>query len=382
MPRTNPNILAINPGSTSTKIAVYCGAVSQFARTVRHADGELAVFRGKSILEQTDFRQAVITRELEDSGFCVEDLDAVAGRGGLLHPIASGTYRVNEAMLAELREAKRGEHAANLGAFLAKDIADRAKAHAYIVDPVSVDEWPPCARLSGSPLVERQSLSHALNTKAAAKRYAGEQAKNYNDLRLIVAHMGSGTSISAHEGGRMIDVADPSEEGPFSAERAGSLPVRRLVQLCFNGKLTQAQIEDHLLRTGGLYAYLGTKNLEEIERRIAAGDAYATLVYDAMAYQISKEIGAMAAVLHGRVDAVLLTGGMAHSKMLTTKLQVAVQWIAAVAIYPGEDELQALAEGVLRVWRGEEAAIEFLPAADRELVASAAVSGLPPRVYA
>ena len=278
----------------------------------------------------------------------------MVGRGGLLPPIASGTYLVDAAMLEELRLAKRGEHAANLGAFLAEDIAKKAGVHAYVVDPVSVDEWPTHARLSGSTLLERQCLSHALNSKAVAKRYARERGKAYESLRLIVAHLGSGVSISAHEGGRMIDVTNSREEGAFSPERAGSVPAMQLVDLCFSGKYTQAQIEALLFREGGLCSYLGTKDLREVEQRIDSGEERAALVYRSMVYQIAKEIGAMGAVLAGKVDAVVLTGGLANSQRLVSAVSGRVDWIAPIVLYPGEDELQALMEGALRVLRNEE----------------------------
>ena len=238
----------------------------------------------------------------------VARLNAVVGRGGLLPPLASGTYEVNDAMLEELRQARRGEHASNLGAYLAQAIAEKAGVAAYVVDPVSVDEWDDVARLSGSALLERQSLSHALNSKAVAKRYAREQGKAYESLRLIVAHLGSGISVSAHEGGRMVDVSNPREEGAFSPDRAGGVPAMQLVDLCFSGKYSRAQVEGLLFREGGLYSYLGTKDLVEVERRISSGDERARLVFAAMVYQIAKEIGAMATVLSGRVDACAVDG--------------------------------------------------------------------------
>ena len=276
------------------------------------------------------------------------------GRGGLLPPLTSGTYVVNQDMLDELRQARRGEHASNLGAFLAWGIAQKAGIEPYVVDPVSVDEWPPIARLSGSALLERQCLSHALNSKAVAKRFARECGRPYESLQLIVAHLGSGISVSAHKRGLMVDVTNSREEGAFSTERAGSVPVMQLVNLCFSGQYSQKQVEALLFRDGGLYSYLGTKDLLEVERRIAACDPAAETAFDAMAYQIANEIGAMAAVLRGRVDALLLTGGMAHSRNLVAKLSEYVSWIAPITTYAGEDELQALAEGALRVLRRQE----------------------------
>ena len=368
MPAAEFKILAINPGSTSTKFAVYCDERPCVVKNLRHSDADLAPFRGRHILDQRQFRSAQIEAVLREDvdglapSFGAKggiELHAVVGRGGLLPPLTSGTYAVNQAMLEELRAARRGEHAANLGAFLAHTIAQKAGVEAYIVDPVSVDEWPDIARLSGSALLERQCLSHALNSKAVAKRYARERGQSYNALRLIVAHLGSGISVSAHKAGRMIDVTNSREEGAFSTERAGTVPVMQLVDLCFSGKYTRQAVEALLFREGGLQSYLGTKDLIAVEKRVATGDTRAAMVFDAMVYQIAKEIGAMATVLRGQVDAVLLTGGMAHSERLIATLRERIGWIAPVAIYPGEDELQALVEGVLRVLRGEEPALSF-----------------------
>ena len=349
----------MNPGSASTKFAVYEGELEVLVRNVRHSESEMAKFKGRPILEQSGYRSGLIEAELTAAGIPISSLSAVAGRGGLLRPLASGTYRVNSEMLDELRRAERGEHASNLGAVLAEGIARRANVSAYVVDPVSVDEWPEIARLSGSAVLDRQCLSHALNTKAVAKRYAREHDGKYADLRLVVAHAGSGISVSAHAGGRMIDVTNSREEGAFSTERAGTVPCMKLVHMCFSGKYTAREIENMLFREGGLASYLGTKDLQEVERRIGEGDERAKLVYDAMVYQIAKEIGAMATVLRGRVDAILLTGGMAHSMRFTGSLYERVGWIAPVAVYPGEDELKALVEGVLRVLNGEEPALEL-----------------------
>jgi butyrate kinase len=360
-------ILAINPGSTSTKMALYGSERCVFGKNIRHSDVEMAQFRGHPILEQQAFRAAQIEGALAEAGYDIGELEAVVGRGGLLPPLPSGTYLVNEEMLKELRLAKRGEHASNLGAFLAHSIAQKAGVHAYVVDPVSVDEWPERARLSGSAVLERQCLSHALNSKAVAKRYARERGERYELLRLIVAHLGSGISISAHENGLMVDVTNSREEGAFSTERAGGVPAMQLVELCFSGKYSRKEVESLLFRDGGLSSYLGTKDLEEVEHRVTRGDAKAETVFNAMAYQIAKEIGAMAAVLHGRVDAVLVTGGMAHSERLISMLSEYVSWIAPVTAYPGEDELQALAEGALRVLRHEEQS-RTLALADRSLL--------------
>ena len=284
-----------------------------------------------------------------------EQVEAIAGRGGLLPPVACGTYLVDDAMVEELRLARRGEHASNLGALLALRFALASGVNAYIVDPVTADEWQDCARLSGSPLLERSPIGHVLNTRAVARRFAREHGRPYESLRLIVAHMGSGITLSAHRDGRLID-SNTIEEGPFGPDRTGGLPVRALIKLCFSGRYGQKEIDHKVFGNGGLFAYLGTRDLEEVVRRIDSGDREAGLVFEAMIYQIAKEAGAMAAVLEGRVDALLLSGGMAYSERLTSRLREYLEWIAPLTVYPGENELQALAEGVFRVLDGEEKA--------------------------
>lgn len=377
MPPADFHILTINPGSTTTKIAVYRNDRAEWVRCLPHSDAEMECFRGRPILHQLDFRRSAIETELTRAAYRLSDFDAVSGRGGLMRPIASGTYLVNDAMLLDLRLAAFGEHASNLGAFLAQALAAPSHALACVVDPVSVDEFTSVSHISGTALAPRHSLSHALNTKAVAKRFAREQGKPYSGLRLVIAHLGSGISVSAHEGGRMIDVNLAGQEGPMSTERAGGLQWREVVRLCFSGLYTPETIYNALFREGGIYSYLGTKDLREVELRIADGDAQAALIFDAMVYQIAKEIGAMAAALSGKVDAILLTGGMAHSPKLITQLRAAIQWIAPVALYPGEDELQALAEGALRVLRAEEPARELaspqpeLPGAPRPALSAA-----------
>jgi butyrate kinase len=352
-------VLSIDPGSASTKFAVYVNERPELVRNLSHADSEMACFLGRPILDQLEYRQRQIEAELRDAGYELTQLYGVAGRGGMIRPLASGTYKVNEAMLDDLRLTRYGEHAANLGAFLAQAIARKAGVEAYIVDPVSVDEWTDRARISGSALVERFCMSHALNTKAVARRYAREQGRTYAELRLVVAHLGSGISVSAHEGGRMIDFNSAGHEGTFSTERSGGLPLQKVIHLCFSGTYTEAQLWNLFNREGGIYSYLGTKDLREVGRRIESGDNKAALIFDAMAYQIAKDIGAMATVLNGHLDAILLTGGMAHSDKLIEQMRPAIEWIAPVVVYPGEDELQALAEGVLRVLRGQEQALEL-----------------------
>jgi butyrate kinase len=346
-------VLVINPGSTSTKFGVFSGSGPEWVTAVVHGDDELEQFRGRSTLAQADFRAGLIATALKDAGYTVRGFAAVAGRGGFLPPLPCGTYLVDDAMIDELRRAPRGEHACNLGAVLALRFAHAGGVNAYIVDPVTADEWQACARISGSPLVPRWAVGHVLNSRAVARRYACERGRAYDVLCLVVAHLGSGITVSAHRHGRVIDNNTP-EEGPFGPDRSGSLPVRGLIKVAASGAFTQKQLDRKVFGEGGLFAYLGTRDLKEVERRIDAGDPQAAAVYDAMIYQIAKEVGAMAAVLEGRVDAVLLTGGMAHSERLINKLRVYIQWIAPIVTYPGEDELRALAEGVFRVLNGEE----------------------------
>jgi len=351
----NVRVLVINPGATSTKFGVYTEDGAEWEHTIRHGDEELERFSGQPMLARLEYRAGLIEHALAEAGYAADGFAAAVGRGGLLPPLPCGTYRVDEAMVEELRQARRGQHASNLGALLALRFAQAAGVNAYIVDPVTADEWQDCARPTGSPLVERVFVGHALNIKAVARRYAREQGRTYQELRLIVAHLGSGITVSAHQDGRMID-SNSIEEGPFGVDRSGGLPVRALIKLCFSGKYTQDQLDRHVFGDGGLSAYLGTRDLVEVERRIDAGDREAARVFEAMVYQISKEAGAMAVALKGKVDAVLLTGGMAHSNKLVTLLRDALDWIAPIRIYPGENELQALAEGVFRVLNGEEQA--------------------------
>lgn len=355
VPHQSNCVLVINPGSTSTKFGVFTREGPEWVSSVHHGDEELEQFRGRSMLARTGYRAALIEKALASAGIDSKQFAAVGGRGGFLPPMACGTYLVDDAIIEELQIARRGEHASNLGAVIALRFAQAAGVNAYIVDPVTVDEWQDCARLSGSPLIPRWCVGHALNIKAVAKRFARECGRPYADLRLIVIHMGSGITVSAHCDGRMIDNNTP-EEGPFGPDRTGSLPVRSLIKLCFSGNYTERQLDRMVFGEGGLFAYLGTRDLEEVEKRIDSGDAHAAEIYEAMIYQVAKETGAMAAVLAGRADAILLTGGMAHSERMTRRLRNYIEWIAPITIYPGEDELQALAEGVFRVLDDEEPA--------------------------
>jgi len=352
-------VLVINPGSTSTKVGIFRREGAEWTTTIHHSDDELQRFQGKPILAQTDYRARQITEALNNAGYALDAFAAAAGRGGLLPPLQCGTYLVNDAMIAELRAARRGEHASNLGALLARRFADAAGVPAFIVDPVTVDEWQDCARLSGSPLIERSAIGHVLNIKAVARRFARDRQRRYEELNLIVVHLGSGITVSAHRGGRMIDQNTP-DEGPFGPDRTGWLPVRPLIHLCLSSEYNEKQLDRMVFGEGGLFAYLGTRDLQEVERRIDSGDEQARAVYEAMVYQIAKEAGAMAAVLQGNVDALLLTGGMAHSQRFIRALRNYIHWIAPITVYPGEDELLALAEGAFRVLDGEETARTFV----------------------
>ena len=356
MRRNNKNyrILAINPGSTSTKIALFENEREIFYTTISHSAEELSRF--KSIMEQKDYRTNLVLKELEEKGVELSSLSAVVGRGGPLKPLESGTYEVNEKMIEDLKRAERGEHASNLGAVIAMEIAKMAGVKAYIVDPVSVDELPKIAKITGMKEIEKPVLSHALNTKAVAKRFAREKGTLYEKLRLIVVHLGSGNSISAHVGGKMVDVTNSMEEGSFGMDRAGGVPCMQLLKLAFSGKYEFKELKRKLFGEGGMYSYLGTKDFRDVEKRIINGDDEAILITDSMIYQIAKDVGAMATVLNGKVDAILITGGLAKSNWLVKNLRRRIEFIAPVHVYPGEDELRALTEGALRVLKGEEQA--------------------------
>lgn len=346
-------ILAINPGSTSTKIAVYENAKNVFLKNIKHSNEELKPF--KSITEQYEFRKATILRELEEAGQEVSDLTCVVGRGGLVNPIPSGVYEVNESMKRDLRNSPIGEHASNLGGLIADDIANGLdNVSAYIADPVVVDEMEDIARVSGHPEFQRLSILHALNQKAIARKYADENNVKYEDLNLIIAHLGGGISVGAHLKGRVIDVNNALDgDGPFSPERSGGLPAGQLVKLCFSGKYTLAEIKLMLKGKGGLSAYLGTNDAYEVEMRAKEGDTKAQFISDAMAYQVAKEIGALSTVLKGEVDAIILTGGIAYNKQFCTFIEDMTKFIAPMKVYPGEDEMSALAMNGLLVMQGE-----------------------------
>lgn len=344
-------ILAINPGSTSTKIAVYENENRIFVTTFYHSPEALSHF--PTILSQYDYRKELIIDELKKENL-FSDFDAIVGRGGLLKPIASGVYEVNEVMKNDLRNATM-QHACNLGGLLAEDIALLIPGcKAYIADPVVVDELDDVARLSGSPLMMRKSVFHALNHKAIARKYARSVNKKYEELDLIVAHLGGGISVAAHRQGRVIDVNNALEgSGPFSPERAGTLPARQLVDLCFSGDYTQEEIKKMITGRGGLMAHLGTTDARDVVKRINEGDARAELVLKSMIYNIAKEIGSMSVVLHGKVDAILLTGGISYNDYCINKLKEYIAFIAPVYVFPGEDEMEALAFNALGVLRGK-----------------------------
>jgi butyrate kinase len=336
-------ILAINPGSTSTKFSLFEEENLIFEKTLRHTTEELACF--EKITDQFNFRKDLIMSELIERKANMDNIIAVVGRGGLVKPIESGIYKVNQKMKDDLIAGVSGNHACNLGGLIADDIASSLPdATAYIVDPVVVDELQPVARISGRPEIERKSIFHALNQKAVARVYASSIGRRYEDLNLVVAHMGGGVSVGAHRNGTVIDVNNAlNGDGPFSPERAGGLPSGQLADLCFSGKYSHSDIMTMLTGKGGMVAYLGTNNFIEVCSMADNGDQKALLIRNAVSYQIGKEIGAMAAVLNGKVDAIILTGGMAHQDTNIKSIKSMVESIAKVVVYPGEDELKALA---------------------------------------
>jgi butyrate kinase len=339
-------ILAINPGSTSTKIAVFQDQKALFVETIRHDAVDLACF--EHVMDQEQFRRDTITQAMIRHGQSVSKLSAVIGRGGLMRPIPGGVYAVGPEMLADLRSCSFGTHASNLGAILAYDLAMSADIPALIADPVVVDELEPLARYSGHPSIKRRSIFHALNHKAVARRVAQDLGRPYEELRLIIAHLGGGVSVGAHELGRVVDVNNALDgEGPFSPERSGGLPAGEVVDWCFTPGATERDIRRRITGQGGFLAYLGTAGGVEIAERIRQGDELAREVRQAMAYQVAKEIGAMGAVLRGQVDAVILTGGLAHDQELTGGIAERVQFLGPVMVHAGEDEMSALALAAL-----------------------------------
>jgi butyrate kinase len=348
------NLLVINPGSTSTKVAVFRNTENILQKNLNHSAEEVAKY--EKITDQFHYREEMILEWLKEEKIEVGSLVAVVGRGGLLKSMPSGTYKVTDAMIEDLKIGVQGEHASNLGGIIAKGIADGQGIPSFIVDPVAVDEFDDIARISGLPELPRKSLVHALNIKAVARRAAKDMNKDLTELNFIIAHLGGGITISPVEEGRIIDANNANDAGPFSPERAGTLPVGALIKLCYSGKYTQAETKKMILGKAGLVGYLGTNDARDVLKMIENGDKKAELIFDAMTYQISKEIGSVATVLKGKVDAILLTGGIAYSNLLCEKISKRVQFIAPVKVYPGEDEMLALAEGTQRVLNGEEQA--------------------------
>lgn len=350
--------LIINPGSTSTKIGVFEDETLLFEETLRHSTEEIAQYA--SIVDQKDFRKQIILDLLKEKAFDLKSLQVVVGRGGTLKPIPGGTYAVSDALLEDLKIGVQGQHASNLGGILAREIADSIGAPSYIVDPIVVDELMPISRYSGVPELPRTSVFHALNQKAVAKRYAKEQGKAYNTLNLIVVHMGGGVSVGAHEQGRVIDVFNALDgDGAFSPERAGAVPSGALIKMCFSGKYTEKEVYKKIVGNGGFNAYLGTNDMRDVDKMIDNGDEHAREVRDAFIMQIAKNIGSMSCVLKGKVDQIIFTGGIAYDKDVVAGLKERVGFIAPITVYPGEDELLALAQGALRVMNGEEKAMVY-----------------------
>jgi butyrate kinase len=352
-------ILVINPGSTSTKIAVYDNTVCSLLKTLHHSMAELAPY--KTISEQFAFRKEVILGELDHDRIHLDSINIIIGRGGLTYPLKSGVYYINELMVDHCRRGVMGEHASNLGSLIDYEIAQlNPGTIALIADPVVTDEMEDIARVSGHPLFRRLSIFHALNQKAVARQHAAKIGKHYEELDLIVVHLGGGITIGAHHHGRVIDVNNGLDgEGPFSPERCGTLPVGALVDLCFSGKYSQEQIRTMISGQGGLVAYLGTNDAREVEIAANHGDEKAAFYLEAMAYQISKSIGEMATVLRGNIDGILITGGIAYDRKLMAQIRERVEFIATVSVYPGQDELRSLAMNALMVARGEVEAMVY-----------------------
>jgi butyrate kinase len=351
-------LLIINPGSTSTKIGVYEDEKQLFEETLRHSSEEIAKY--ETIYSQFEFRKEVILNVLKENDFDITTLNAVVGRGGMLKPMASGTYAVNDALLEDLKIGVQGQHASNLGGIIANEIAKELNVPAFIVDPVVVDEMEDVARISGVPELPRKSKFHALNQKAVAKRYAKESGKPYEETNLIVVHMGGGVSIGAHKLGKVVDVNNALDgEGPFSPERAGGVPSGDLIRMCFSGKYTEDEIYKKIVGKGGYVAYLNTNDARDVLKLVAEGNKEAELIYNAFIYQVAKGIGEKSVIFQGKVDTIILTGGIAYSQKTVDDIKKYVEWIAPVTVYPGEDELLALAQGAIRVLNGEETAKEY-----------------------
>lgn len=353
-------VLAINPGSTSTKIAVYDGDKPVFEKTLRHEAAELDVFGG--IIEQYEFRKKLVLEAMQENNVPPSSLAAVVGRGGLVRSVPGGTWKINAAMLRDLKDpALWGRiHASNLGAFIADAIAKELNIPGFIVDPVVVDEFEDIARISGIPEIERKSLLHALNIRYIARLMAEELGQKFDQTNLIGVHMGGGISVAAIKSGRVVDVNNALlGMGPFSPQRAGALPIGDLLELAYSGKYTHQQLTKYLTKTAGLMAYLGTDSGIEVNERIRQGDAKAKLITDAMCYQVAKEIGACATVLKGKVDAIFMSGGLVYNEYIVEQIRSRTEFIAPLHLYPGEKEMEALSQGGLRVLNGVEKAQDY-----------------------
>jgi butyrate kinase len=353
-------VLAINPGSTSTKISVFDDEQEIFTKTLRHDASELDKFGG--IIEQYEYRKGLVLQAMRENNVAAQSLEAVIGRGGLVRSVPGGTIRINEKMLADLRDTSRWGriHASNLGAFIAKSIGDELNIPSFIVDPVTVDEFHEVARISGVPEIERKSLFHALNIRYTARKLAKELMKDFYDCNMVAVHMGGGISVAAIEKGKVIDVNNALlGMGPFSPQRAGSLPIGDLIDLAFSGIYSKKQLQDKLSKNSGYMGYLGTDSDMEVEKKVEAGDAKFTLVYNALIYQLTKEIGAYAAILKGNVDAIFLTGGLAYNPNTIKAIKETCSFIAPVYNFPGENEMEALSQGGIRVLKGTETAMDY-----------------------
>ncbi len=345
-------MLVINPGSTSTKIAVYDNKTEVLNQTIRHDSEKIETF--EKVIDQYEFRVETIEKILASKNITVDKFDVIVGRGGMLKPIEGGAWIINEKMIDDLRKAERGEHASNLGAVIAQNIADKIGVKAYIVDPVVVDEMDDVARISGIPEIERSSVFHALNQKASARKLATQLGEKYEDINLIVTHMGGGVTVGAHKRGRVVDVNNGVYgDGPFTPERSGSLPPEQVIQMCFSGKYTMPEMIKKIHGKGGMAAYLGTADCRVVEEEINKGNKKFELILDAMAYQIAKEIGEMAVVLDGEIDGILLTGGLAFYKDLMDRIIKKIKFLGKIHVVPGENEMEALRDGVLMALDGK-----------------------------
>jgi butyrate kinase len=353
----NFRLLVINPGAVSTKIAVFEGENAVYQETMAHSADDLSPFGALS--DQIPYRKRLISEALGRSGADVGSFDAAVGRGGVLAPVEGGTYEVSCPMMDDALSHRYGEHASNLGPILAYDFASSAGCRAYVVDPVSTYEWAPVARMSGLAGMDRVCHFHALNHKAVARAVAAQMGRKYDDVNFVVAHLGTGVSVGAHVKGRVVDVNDAMNEGAMSVDRSGGVPALLLIDACYSGRLGREEMKRSVNGRGGIFSYLGTKDMREVEDRVSAGDELARRVTDAFAYQIAKDIGSMAVVCRGEIDRIILTGGMARFKYLVDGIISSVAFLARVTVIPGEEEMSALAFGALRVLRGEKIARDY-----------------------